>query len=153
MAKFALEDLKARLAEKQHKLTPQRQTILKIFLEHPDRHLSAEEVHRLLRAEKSEIGLATVYRSLELMSELGILQRLEFGEGKSRYEINTAEGAAHHHHHLICTQCECISEFADDLLDNLERDILEKNGFEVSDHQVIFFGVCKKCREKAANAE
>ena len=152
MAKFDLDDLKQRLAQRQHKLTPQRQTILKIFLNHPDKHLSAEEVHRFLREEKSEIGLATVYRSLELMSELGILQRLEFGEGKSRYEVNTTDETMHHHHHLICTKCEKISEFADDLLDNLEADIMEKNGFEVSDHQVIFFGVCKECREKAANA-
>ena len=149
MAKFNLDDLKKKLAERQHKLTPQRQTILKVFLSHPDKHLSAEEVHRYLRDENSDIGLATVYRSLELMSELGILQRLEFGEGKSRYEVNTTNDMAHHHHHLICTRCNRISEFADDLLDGLEEKIYETNGFKVSDHQVIFFGLCKDCLTKA----
>ncbi len=148
MPKFEMKDLKQRLSEGQHKLTPQRQTILKIFLDHPDQHLSAEEVHDFLRREKSEIGLATVYRSLELLSELGILHRIEFGEGKSRYEVNNDDEFSHHHHHLRCTKCGNISEFADDLLENLEADIFAKNGFKVSDHQVIFFGVCKKCREK-----
>ena len=149
MPKLDMDDLKKRLSGTQHKLTPQRQMILKIFLDNPGHHLSAEEVHLHLRREKSEIGLATVYRSLELMSELGILQRLEFGEGKSRYEINSADPLEHHHHHLICNKCGKIAEFADDLLERLETDIMEKNGFEVSDHQVIFFGLCRDCRQKA----
>lgn len=84
---FTMEDLRIRLQERQHKMTPQRQIVLQIFLDHPGRHLSAEDIHGILRDNHSEIGLATVYRSLELLSELGILQKMEFGDGCSRYEV------------------------------------------------------------------
>ena len=127
-------------------MTPQRQIVLQIFLDHPGEHLSAEDVHGLLRDVKAEIGLATVYRSLELLSSLGILQKMEFGDGCSRYEVNTTDPKAHHHHHLICTKCNKVIEFEDDLLDDLERDISNKSGFKILDHQVKFFGICKECQ-------
>ena len=136
---FTMDDLRRKLQERQHKMTPQRQTVLQIFLDHPGKHLSAEDV---------DIGLATVYRSLELLSELGILQKMEFGDGCSRYEVNTIDPTRHHHHHLICTQCGKVEEFDDDLLENLEHDIEQKTGFQVVDHQVKFFGICKECQAK-----
>lgn len=145
---FTMADLKKRLQARQHKMTPQRQTVLQVFLDHPGEHLSAEDVHGILRNDKSEIGLATVYRSLELLSDLGILQKLEFGDGCSRYEVNTTDPREHHHHHLICQKCGKVIEFEDDLLENLEEDIKEKLGFKVTDHQVKFFGICKECQEK-----
>ncbi len=148
---FTITDLKLRLQERQHKMTPQRQTVLQIFLDHPGEHLSAEDVHGLLRDKRSEIGLATVYRSLELLSELGILQKIEFGDGCSRYEVNTLDPTQHHHHHLICTKCGKVIEFEEDLLDDLERDIKTKTGFSVQDHQVKFFGLCKECQAAGEN--
>ena len=149
---FTMEDLKQKLAERQHKMTPQRQTVLQIFLDHPGEHLSAEDVHDILREKKAEIGLATVYRSLELLSDLGILQKMEFGDGCSRYEGNATDPNRHHHHHLICTKCGKVEEFDEDLLDDLERDIEQKIGFHTLDHQVKFFGVCKECQEKEKKA-
>ena len=130
-------------------MTPQRQIVLQIFLDHPGEHLSAEDVHGLLRDSKAEIGLATVYRSLELLSNLGILQKMEFGDGCSRYEVNTTDPKAHHHHHLICTKCNKVIEFEEDLLDELEQDICRKSGFKIQDHQVKFFGICKECRAES----
>lgn len=127
-------------------MTPQRQIVLQIFLDHPGEHLSAEDVHGLLRDSRAEIGLATVYRSLELLSTLGILQKMEFGDGCSRYEVNTSDPKAHHHHHLICTKCNKVIEFEEDLLDDLEQDICNKSGFKILDHQVKFFGICKECQ-------
>ena len=127
-------------------MTPQRQIVLQIFLDHPGEHLSAEDVHGLLRDSRAEIGLATVYRSLELLSTLGILQKMEFGDGCSRYEVNTSDPKAHHHHHLICTKCNKVIEFEEDLLDDLEQDICSKSGFKILDHQVKFFGICKECQ-------
>ncbi len=144
---FTMEDLRKKLQERQHKMTPQRQVVLQIFLDRPGEHLSAEDVHGILRSNQSEIGLATVYRSLELLSDLGILQKMEFGDGCSRYEVNTTDPSAHHHHHLICTQCGKVIEFEDDLLENLEQDIANKSGFRILDHQVKFFGYCKECQE------
>ena len=87
MAKITMEDLRKRLQERQHKMTPQRQIVLQVFMDRPGQHISAEDVHMILRANHSEIGLATVYRSLELLVELGLLQKMEFGDGCSRYEI------------------------------------------------------------------
>jgi Fur family ferric uptake transcriptional regulator len=128
-------------------MTPQRQIVLQIFLDHPGEHLSAEDVHGILRDNHSEIGLATVYRSLELLSDLGILQKMEFGDGCSRYEVNAIDPDTHHHHHLICTKCGKVTEFEDDLLENLEQDIENKSGFRIMDHQVKFFGYCKECQD------
>ncbi len=92
--------------------------------------------------------LATVYRSLELMAELKILQRNDFGDGCRRYELNVNDCEEHHHHHLICLECGQVEEFVDDLLDDLEADILAKKGFQVTNHQVTFYGYCRACQEK-----
>ena len=145
---FTMDDLRARLSERQHKMTPQRQIVLQIFLDHPGEHLSAEDVHDILRTEKAEIGLATVYRTLELLSDLGILQKMEFGDGCSRYEATDTDPTRRHHHHLICTKCGKVEEFDEDLLETLEADIERKTGFRTLDHQVKFFGICKECQEK-----
>ncbi|MBQ9616439.1 MAG: transcriptional repressor [Selenomonadaceae bacterium] len=145
---FSMDDFRKKLQERQHKLTPQRQEVLQIFMDHPGEHLSAEDVHDILRESKSEIGLATVYRSLELLGNLGILLKMEFGDGCSRYEIDTTDPSMHRHHHLICTQCGKVMEFEDDLLEHLEQDIESKSGFHITNHEVKFFGVCKECQSE-----
>lgn len=146
---FGLEDLRGKLTERGYKMTPQRREIVQIFVEHTEyHHMSAEEVYKILRENKSEIGLATVYRGLELLSELGILVKVEFGDGCARYELNTADPKIHHHHHLICHKCKKVIEFEEDLLDDLEEDIAKKSGFQILNHEVKFFGYCSDCREK-----
>lgn len=127
-----------------YKLTPQRQTILKAFLENEDQHLSAEDTFMMVKHNYPDIGLATVYRTLDLLAELGILQRNDFGDGRSRYEFNRKE--EHHHHHLICIQCGEVSEFDDDLLESLEAIIEKRNGYHVIDHDLKFYGYCKQCK-------
>ena len=148
---FDLKDLRGKLTESGYKMTPQRQEILRIFVENADkRHLSAEDVYDILQRRGSEIGLATVYRALDLLSSLGILAQVDFGDGCARYELNTADPKIHHHHHLICLKCKKVIEFEDDLLDDLEADIAQKSGFEILNHEVKFFGYCKDCRAKEA---
>ena len=150
--KFTIEDLRKRLQEKDYKMTEQRREILQIFLDQPsDHHLSAEDVHSILRSRKSEIGLATVYRSLELLGSLGILLKIEFGDGCSRYELNTTDPNLHRHHHLICMKCHKVIEFDEDKLDELEEEIANKSGFEILNHEVKFFGYCKDCRNLIRN--
>ena len=127
-------------------MTTQRRTVLNVFIDHPGEHLSAEDVYGILRGQSVDIGLATVYRSLELLAELEILQRVEFGDGCGRYEIGTMTPDEHQHHHMICLKCGKVTEFPDDLLDELEHNIAEKTGFRISDHQVKFFGYCKECK-------
>lgn len=144
---FGLEDLRGKLSEKGYKMTPQRKEILRIFVEHQDiHHMSAEDVYSILREKDSEIGLATVYRALDLLSELGILVQIDFGDGCARYELNTADPKVHHHHHLICVKCKKVIEFEEDLLDDLEENIARKSGFKILNHEVKFFGYCKNCR-------
>ncbi|WP_110952862.1 Fur family transcriptional regulator [Anaerosinus massiliensis] len=148
---ITMEQLKKKLQERHCKLTPQRQIVLQVFIDNPDKHLSAEDAHNLLRQNSSEIGLATVYRSLELLSDMDILQKMDFGDGRSRYEINEADTKQHHHHHLICMNCGSVCEFEDDLLEALEHDISEKCQFEIVDHQVKFYGYCQECQAKREN--
>ena len=142
---FSLKDLRGKLYERGYKMTPQRKEILQIFVEHPE-HLSAEDVYNFLREKESEIGLATVYRALDLLSKLGILVQIDFGDGCARYELNTADPNVHHHHHLICRNCKKVIEFDEDLLDELEEVISRKSGFQILNHEVKFFGYCKDCQ-------
>ena len=146
---FGLDDLRGKLSERGYKMTPQRKEILRIFVEHSDfHHMSAEDVYAILRKKDSEIGLATVYRALDLLSKLGILVQIDFGDGCSRYELNTADPKVHHHHHLICLKCKKVIEFEEDLLDDLEEVIAAESGFQILNHEVKFFGYCKDCQAK-----
>lgn len=132
------------LKQKDYKVTPQRKEILKLFLKMDGEHLSAEEVYKILQDSHPEIGLATVYRTLDLFAELDILQKLSFDDGKNRYELN--DNKLHHHHHLICLRCGKVTEFSDDLLEALEHQITDKTDFRIVDHKVKFYGHCNKCR-------
>lgn len=145
---FKLQDLRGRLAEHKYKMTPQRKEILQIFIENCDgRHLSAEEVHDLLREKDFDFGLATVYRNVELLTSLGILNKIDFGDGRTRYELNSADPQLHQHHHLICLKCKKVIEFEEDFLEDVEKIISERSDFQIINHEVKFFGYCKDCRE------
>lgn len=139
-----LEVICRKLCENDYKLTPQRQVILQVLTEHPERHLSAEEIYTIVKQKYPEIGLATVYRTLEILADLDILQKMDFDDGRSRYELN--DGGAHHHHHLICIKCGRVIEFEDDLLESLEAMVAKKTNFEVLDHHLKFYGLCGDCR-------
>jgi len=144
---FDLSNLRQKFKDRDYKLTPQRQFILQVFINNRDKHLSAEDVHNIVRQQANDIGLATVYRTLELLSELEILQKIDFGDGRSRYEINETN-SHHHHHHLICLTCGRVIEFADDLMEDLENIIAQSSNFTIVDHQVKFYGYCQECRKK-----
>lgn len=146
---FKLQDLRGRLSERNYKMTPQRKEILQVFIDCGEGiHLSAEEVHELLRKKDFDFGLATVYRNVELLNKLGILNKVDFGDGRTRYEISASDPQLHQHHHLICLKCKKIIEFEDDLLDDLENLIAKKSGFQITNHEVKFFGYCSDCRNK-----
>lgn len=142
-----LSNLRQKFRERDYKLTPQRQIVLQVFIDNRDKHLSAEDVHNIVRQQSNDIGLATVYRTLELLSELDVLQKMDFGDGRSRYEINETS-TPHHHHHLICLSCGTVIEFEDDLMDELETLIAKNSNFTIVDHQVKFYGYCQECRKK-----
>jgi Fur family ferric uptake transcriptional regulator len=132
------------MIEKDYKLTPQRKVILNAFMDNVKGHLSAEDIYGIVKSSNPEIGLATVYRTLELLADIGVLQKMNFGDGRSRYEF--AQEKEHHHHHLICLSCGEVLEFTDDLLESLETTVVGKTGFKILDHQLKFYGYCKKCQ-------
>jgi Fur family ferric uptake transcriptional regulator len=129
---------------KDYKMTPQRRLILQILLENQQLHMSAEEVYALAKENDSEIGLATVYRTLDLLEELKIIHKLNFGDGRSRYELYHVQ-SEHHHHHLVCLKCNQILEVKEDLLQQLESLIEREHGFHIMDHRVQFYGYCSTC--------
>ncbi len=134
---------------KEYRMTPQRRIVLEILLENIDRHLSAEEVFQISRGKGLEIGMATIYRTLELLEDLGISQKLNFGDGRGRYELVQNNLSEHHHHHLLCLNCERIIEVEEDLLHQLEEVVREKHNFEVVNHNLQFFGYCSSCQQKS----
>ncbi len=144
-----LNRFKQLLKQRGLKTTSQRTAILKVLLNTPDEHLTAEEIYGLVKQDWPDIGLATVYRNIQLLSDMHLIDKLNLDDGYVRYEISDVDQASHHHHHhLICSECGRVFAFEEDLLDVLEEKIMATTGFRVSDHEVKFFGVCRECREK-----
>lgn len=126
-----------------YRLTSQRRAVLTVMQEHPGEHLTAEEVLLAARHYAPNIGIATVYRTLEKLSALDILYKTAFDEGKYRYEIASAE--PHRHHHVVCPLCGRITEVGEDLLHTLEEH-LEAQGYRVVDHQLKIYAYCPECK-------
>lgn len=146
------EQFKQLLKDNGLKVTNQRVAILEVLNCRPGKHLTAEEIYNYVRRKYPEIGLATVYRTIQLLSELDVIDKLNLDDGYVRYEIGgkNKKEASHHHHHLICLDCGNIYAFQDDLLERLEERIKEDLGFDVVDHEVKLYGHCKKCRNNSA---
>jgi len=145
-----IEKFKDMLKEKGYKLTPQRRAIVDIIIKNEGEHLTTEEIYNLVKKECPEIGLATVYRTVMLLDDIGILTRLDLGDGCNRYEL-VHEEENHHHHHLICNECGKVIEVEDDLLDSLEDGIQSKYKFKIKNHSVKFYGICDECLNKSKN--
>lgn len=133
-----LHDNPAELKASGLKATQPRIKILEIFQQNAVRHLSAEDVYRLLLAEKLEIGLATVYRVLSQFEQAGILTRNFFEAGKAVYEIN--EGT--HHDHIVCLNCGRVEEFHDSEIEERQKTVAREHGFEMVDHALALYGYC-----------
>ena len=135
------------LREKGMKVTRQRLLVLEAVASRPEEHLTAEDIYELVKAGYPEIGLATVYRTIQMLDELPLVHRVNFDDGFVRYEMGTVPecGSRHHHHHLICVKCGRVISFQDDLLEELEERITRTTGFAVVDHEVKFYGYCVEC--------
>ncbi|MBU2703511.1 Fur family ferric uptake transcriptional regulator [Sporomusaceae bacterium BoRhaA] len=130
----------------QYKLTRQREIIFHTLTDHAGRHLSAEDIYNTVRQQYPEIGLATIYRAMELFNNLGIVQKLDFGDGCHRYEL--CDHHSRQHHHMICIVCGKVIEMAGYLPDKFEPDISHMNDFSILDYQLYFYGYCKECQSK-----
>lgn len=147
-----LERFVRKIRERGFKLTLPRQAIVEV-LYRAKRHLSAEEVFLKVHGEFPTVGIATVYRTLELLVNLGVIKRYDFGDRKARFEL--AEGQdVEHHHHFICKECGKVIDFTDfareeeELMQRIEKNLARKYNFSAETHQIHFYGVCDKCSNK-----
>ena len=132
-----------------YKTTIQRSLVYDILTENKDQHLSTEEVYDLIKDKNPNMGIATIYRTLQLFEEIGLVYKHNFDDGCSRYEIlspNCQE--VHQHHHLLCKKCGKIIEVKEDLMNSLEEIIEKQYNFEILNHVVKFTGICSECRNK-----
>lgn len=128
-----------------YRLTRQRRAVLEVMMDNPGQHLSAEDVLIQSRARIGNIGIATVYRTLERLASIGILYKNMFDEGKSRYEI--CDTGLHHHYHILCIGCGKIAELEDEMLKTLETS-LEERGYRIVNHDVKVFAYCPACAQE-----
>lgn len=144
------EQLKKLLKENGLKITTQRIAILQVLSNGQDKHLTAEEIYDCVRTTYPDIGLATVYRTIQALAERKLIEKLNLDDGHVRYEISKKESGRniHHHHHLVCLKCGKVLSFQDDLLEELENRIKNTQGFHVTDHEVKLFGYCNHCMSK-----
>ncbi|MCT4661969.1 MAG: transcriptional repressor [Tissierellales bacterium] len=141
-----VENLKETLKKREYKLTTQRKIIFDVFVENDDAHLSPEEIYDIVKDNHPEIGLATVYRTLQIFDEIGIVKKMNFNDGCSRYELMD-EDESEHHCHLICTKCSRVIEIDDKDLENISDVIENEEEYAIKEYNIKFFGVCKECSE------
>jgi Fur family ferric uptake transcriptional regulator len=124
--------------------TTQRGLILDAFLKREE-HLSAEQLYDIVKKRDPSIGQATVYRVLKLISESGLAREVDFGDGLLRYEHSYNHP---HHDHLICRGCGETVEVMDSVIEELQKRVAEKFGYELTDHEMYLYGLCAACRSK-----
>lgn len=145
-------ELEGILREKGLKVTNQRLFILETLADNEDRHLTVEEIYDSVKSQFPSIGLATVYRNIQLLLSLKLIESIRFDDGCTRYEIGKLKAGiqehGHRHHHLICKECGEVISFRDDLLEELEDKIYQTAAFQVIDHEVKLYGYCEHCLKK-----
>jgi Fur family ferric uptake transcriptional regulator len=122
------------------KATIPRLKILEVFQRSSQRHMSAEDVFKVLLLENSDVGLATVYRVLTQFEQASILSRSQFEGGKSVYELNEGQ----HHDHLVCLDCGKVEEFYDPEIESRQQAVAQAKGFTITDHALSLYARCNK---------
>lgn len=125
------------------KATLPRLKILELFEKSEERHLSAEDVYKVLLNAGDDVGLATVYRVLTQFEDAGLLVRHHFESGKAVFELNKGE----HHDHIVCVKCGHVEEFYDDEIERRQEEAAKSRGFKIQEHSLMIYGICEneKC--------
>ena len=129
------------ISENNLKITKQRRIVLKSFLECKN-HISVEELYNTVLKSEPKIGLATVYRTLALLTKSGLALEMDFGDGQKRYESSYRTV---HHDHMVCTECGKIIEFNHPLIEKYQEEIAKENSFKITSHKLDLFGYCLDC--------
>jgi len=136
-----LSRFKQYLTRRGLKSTGQRDAIVRVFFA-ADKHVSADELYRLVRGRNPSIGFATVYRTMRLLVDCGLANESHFRDGEARYE--SADQT--HHDHLICESCGRIVEFAEERIERLQNRIAADLGFRITGHKMELHGICPTCQ-------
>jgi Fur family ferric uptake transcriptional regulator len=139
-------DLEAYMTRRGLRSTEQRRVIIDTFFESTE-HITIDTLLREVRAVDARVGYATVYRTMKLLTESGVVQEHKFGDGFTRYELSDEDA---HHDHLICMECGKITEFEEPAIEELQQKVAKKHGFLVRAHKHEMYGVCADCQSKAA---
>ena len=126
------------------KITLPRIKILEILESAEVHHVSAEDVYKLLLANREEIGLATVYRVLTQFEQAGLVVRHNFEGGHSVFELSSQN----HHDHIVCVRCGRVEEFIDSQIEKRQEEVAKKLGYELTDHHLNMYGLCPDCAKK-----
>lgn len=127
------------------KTTLPRLKVLSILESSQIRHMSAEDVYKILLAEDESIGLATVYRVLTQFEDAGLVIRHNFEGDRAVFELND-EG---HHDHMVCVACGNVIEFIDPRIEELQEKVASDHNFDIQDHSLTLYGVCERCKSRA----
>ena len=135
-----------------YRMTVPRDAILEV-LSNTSKHMSAEDIYFEVHKRHPAIGLTTVYRTLDILVDMGLLMKFDFGDGRARFELAEGPNAGKHHHHLICTGCGRVIDYTDfiddeiELLSRTEKGLSKKFNFKITNHLIQFYGLCDKCRK------
>lgn len=128
------------------KTTLPRLKVLSILESSKVRHMSAEDVYKILLGEDESIGLATVYRVLTQFEDAGLVIRHNFEGDRAVFELNDED----HHDHMVCVSCGSVIEFIDQRIEELQDKVARDHDFGIQDHSLTLYGVCKKCKARAS---
>lgn len=140
------QDALLQLTQTKLRLTRQRQAVVKLFLDMQP-HITAEALYQRLQGQNHPIGLATVYRTLNLLCQWGLAQQRQFGHGPALYELHEDLHAHRHHDHLICTQCGKIIEFKEPRIEELQDEVARRYDFRIEHHKHELYGLCADCHQ------
>jgi Fur family peroxide stress response transcriptional regulator len=137
-----LEGIVARLREQGYRLTPQRMAVLRVLV-NDEAHPSVEQIYERVKVDFPMTSLATIYKTVSVLKEMGEVLELGFGEGCNRYDGNKP----YPHPHLICVECKSVSDLDMDILGELPQAVAQRTGYRIVNYRFDFFGVCPACQE------
>ena len=141
------QDLNDYMLKRGLRSTEQRRLIIDTFFDVHE-HITIDSLLKLVRAVDGRVGYATVYRTMKLLSESGVVQEHKFGDGFTRYELSDEEA---HHDHLVCLECGKIIEFEEPQIETLQEKIAKRHGFLVRAHKHEMYGTCSDCQKPKAS--
>jgi len=130
------------------RVTTGRRAIVRALLTGPDHHVTADDVARVVQAEHPDVHLSTIYRTLDALEHLGVVDRVNLGPGGAIYHLTD-----HAHHHLVCESCGTVIEVRDELFTDLARRLDEQHGFAMPARHLAIVGRCKTCRDEASSRD